>query len=305
MQRVPHSSCPQHRVMLLGNLLDGEDWRVPGTPGHECCEGAGAQRSDLSGGKQTGGRGAGSRESRGGETAPGDSRPRGSGWTGRTYLGPGRQQPLQLLVLVAALQQADFVGAGLGLRAAHGIRQQLRPGRGVRALTGHRPLPPSLPAGSRALQGKKRAAPSKECMRLSPGVQPQVLWDQVRTQLCDPQEEPTLPPLPLPRARCSKQAGSSECCRPVGWRARAVDTGWLPPALTRSVPVVCTGRAGSECPRRTSGCTHSSSPLTNWEETKTSLRGTTFPADTVAPVPPTAHGHLGISSCSPGLSGPC
>ena len=65
-----------------------------------------------------------------------------------THLGPGRHKPLQLLVLVAAPEQTGLVSPGLGLRGADGVRQQLRPGRGVGALTGHGPLPPALPAGS-------------------------------------------------------------------------------------------------------------------------------------------------------------
>lgn len=35
--------------------------------------------------------------------------------TRRTYLGPGRHKPLQLLVLVAALKRTGFVSPGLGL----------------------------------------------------------------------------------------------------------------------------------------------------------------------------------------------
>lgn len=35
--------------------------------------------------------------------------------TRRTYLGPGRHKPLQLLVLVAALKWTGFMSPGLGL----------------------------------------------------------------------------------------------------------------------------------------------------------------------------------------------
>lgn len=65
-----------------------------------------------------------------------------------THLGPGGHEPLQLLVLVAAPEQTGLVSPGLRLRGADGVRQQLRPGRGAGALTGHGPLPPALPAGS-------------------------------------------------------------------------------------------------------------------------------------------------------------
>ena len=78
-----------------------------------------------------------------------------------THLGPGGHQPLQLLVLVAALKQTDFVSPRLGLGAADPVRQQLRPGHGAGALTGHGPLPPPLPAGPGALWEEKGPSPSE------------------------------------------------------------------------------------------------------------------------------------------------
>lgn len=76
-------------------------------------------------------------------------------------------------------------------------------------------------------------------------------------------------PLPLPRGRCSTQVGSSECGRSVGWRAWALDRGWLGPALICSVPAACTGLGGSECPHHRSGCRCSSSPRTNCGDRET------------------------------------
>lgn len=124
--------------------------------------------------------------------------------------------------------------------------------------------------------GRQGAATSKESIRPSPGgptAGPARLGENPALQSLEGVHwlppPTTLPHLPLPRARCSRWVGSSESGRPVGWRAWAADTSWLPPAPTHSGPVVCTGRAGSECPHHTSGCRCSSSPLTNWEETKT------------------------------------
>lgn len=89
-------------------------------------------------------------------------RPGESSWDQCTYLGPGGHKPLQLPVLVAALEQTGLVGPGLGLRGADSVGQQLRPGRGVGALTGHGPLPPPLPAGSRALHGRSGVSSHEE-----------------------------------------------------------------------------------------------------------------------------------------------
>ena len=54
-------------------------------------------------------------------------------------------------MLVAALEQADFVGPRLGFRGAGSVMQHLRSGGGVGALAGHRSLSPPFPTGPRAL----------------------------------------------------------------------------------------------------------------------------------------------------------
>ena len=170
---------------------------------------------------------------------------------------------MQLLVLVAAPEQTGLVSPGLGLRGADSVGQQLRPGRGVGTLTGHGPLPPPLPAGSRALHGKSASAPARPGKTPAPrclgGAPP------------PPYAGPA--PLPPPRARRSTRAGSSEAGRPVGWRARAADTGWRRPAPICSVPAACTGRVGSGCLHCTSGCRRSSSPRTTWGDRETHSEG--------------------------------
>lgn len=82
-----------------------------------------------------------------------------------------------------------------------------------------------------------------------------------------------LPHLPLPRARCSTPGGSSEAGRPVGWRGRAVDTGWPRPAPICSARAACTGPPGFACPLRTCGCRRSSSPPTSCGDRGRAVRG--------------------------------